>query len=106
MKNRIISFFKSRHVRHYRCELKYYTMDGFGSHRQLRERFSNVFQFSIKSDSNELKFNDREIKQILAPGFLKKAHKDSLSNGQIKVMNVQYLGMIKVPFFEKGGNKS
>lgn len=75
---------------YYRANLTYYRCDARGN-ALVPYMASRIVSFQV-SAFDRLEFNDREIKQLIAPDFIKSFPKRFLCNGCVKVEDVQYLG--------------
>lgn len=99
MIDRLISFFKPRNVHYYRCTLMYYRKE----RGQLSSVSSNFFTFQISEKDGVIDISDRFIKKLIAPDLIRKIPKHLLCNGEVKVVDVQYLGAFKAFPKQKGG---
>lgn len=91
MIQRLISLFKPRNVHYYRCTLAYCRVDN----KQSYKICDNYFTFQMREKNGVIDISDRYIKQNIAPFLIKKTPKHLLCNGEVKVVDVQYLGAFK-----------
>ncbi len=100
MINRLISMFKPRNVHYYRCTLTYYRNENKTCYAVCH----NYFEFQVSEKDGVIDISDRFIKKLIAPSLIKKMSKHFLCNGEVKVVDVQYLGAFKA--FPKGAEVS
>jgi hypothetical protein len=91
MIKRIASFFKPRNVHYYRCTLAYCRIEN----NQACKVCDNYFTFQMREKHGVIDISDLNIKRHIAPFLIKKMPKYLLCNGEVKVVNVQYLGAFK-----------
>ncbi|WP_111639963.1 hypothetical protein [Marinomonas shanghaiensis] len=99
MIQRLISLFRPRNVHYYRCTLAYCRVENL----QAREICNNYFTFQMREKNGVIDISDRYIKQNVAPFLIGKTPKHLLCNGEVKVVNVQYLGAFKAFPKQKAG---
>ena len=78
---------------YYRANLTYYRTDARGNNL-APYLSSRMISFQV-SATDHLKFNDREIKHLSAPDFIRSIPKRHLCNGRLCIENIQFLGQFE-----------